>query len=166
MGKIVTFGGLLGLAASLYAFYVELEIAEARSLGGEYKAACDMGAFSSCSKVLGSSYAHILSHFKLVPRGSSLDISNALLGAAFYIYAMLHNVLPLPARRQLFFAASIGSLAFSGFLMYVLKFILNDFCLVCATMYVANAIVFIGAARGVLRGKSSGKAIAGKDKDL
>lgn len=130
-------------------------------MGAEYHAACDIGAFASCSKVLSSSYARILSHYNLVPRGSALDLSNALLGAVFYAGALVHDALPLPGKRVLMLTAAVGSLGFSGYLFYVLKFILNDFCLVCMGMYIANLVVFGAAVRRVVA-PASGKKGTGK----
>jgi hypothetical protein len=46
---------LLGLVVSAYALYVEHEVAAAAAAGLEYKAACDLSATMSCSKVLTSS---------------------------------------------------------------------------------------------------------------
>lgn len=64
---------LLGICVSLYALYVESSVAAAKASGLEYHAACDFASWASCSKVLGSVYGHILSHWKLVPKGSALD---------------------------------------------------------------------------------------------
>ena len=154
---LLRLGAVLGLVASLYAMYVEGEIAQAAALGHAFTgAACDIGSWSRCSKVLTSSYSRVLSHWGFVPRGSVYDLSNAAMGTAFYAVALVHDVLPLPlssgTRQLVMLVASTGSLAFTGYLAYVLKFVLQDFCLVCATMYVANALIFIGAARRALAG--------------
>jgi len=162
MSRVVALGSLLGLCASLYAVYVEAEMGAAAALGTEYSAACDgldlrwlgLGVQkSSCSKVLSSEYAHALSMAlpTLAPRGSALDLSNAVLGALFYAAALFAE--PLGAAlglralaRKALLAASLGSLCFSVFLAYILKVVLREFCVVCVTMYVANILVFGGAA--------------------
>jgi vitamin-K-epoxide reductase (warfarin-sensitive) len=141
---------LFGMSASLYALYVELEVEKAAGLGLEFHAACDRGGMS-CSRVLSSSYAHILSHWQLVEKHSALDISNAILGFAFYLFALVHDkVVPGAAGRMLLLVGSVGSLAFSMYLAYVLKVVLKDFCIVCTSMYVANMIIFVTAARRAL----------------
>lgn len=52
---LVKLGAGAGVLLSLYALYVEMEINAAKAMGTDYKAACDMGTFASCSKVLASS---------------------------------------------------------------------------------------------------------------
>jgi vitamin-K-epoxide reductase (warfarin-sensitive) len=78
------------------------------------------------------------------------DISNALLGAFFYCFAMVHHELTFLPYRELLLLVSTGSLGFSLYLAYVLKFVLNDFCLVCMGMYIVNIIIFLAAAKQVL----------------
>ena len=130
---LIRLSALLGIIASLYALYIEHEMSAAAALGTTYTASCDFAGFASCSKVLSSSYARILSHWRLVPRGSSLDLSNALLGAVFYVFALLHDSLLLPTALagQLLLVGAVGSLGFALYLAYILKFVLGDFCLVC-----------------------------------
>lgn len=149
MGVVIRLACLVGLAVSLYAWHVEGEIARARAAGFEYKAACDVGTFASCSKVLGSSYAHILSHWGVVPRGSPLDLSNAVAGALFYVAVAAMDA--VPSLRPLQVGAAAGGLAFSAYLAYVLKFVLRDFCLVCAAMYCCNIAVAMATAWPALR---------------
>lgn len=145
---LVRLSALLGVAASLYALYIEHEIASAAALGTTYTASCDFAGFASCSAVLSSSYARIFSHWGIVQRGSALDLSNALVGAVFYGFALLHDQLLPPALAPpVLLVAAVGSLLFALYLAYILKFVLGDFCLVCMTMYVATFGIFVGAAR-------------------
>jgi hypothetical protein len=57
--NVIRFAALAGLALCLYALYIERAIIAAESIGATYKAACDIGTFASCSKVLGSSCAYL-----------------------------------------------------------------------------------------------------------
>ena len=140
-------GSLVGVAATAYALYVELQMAAAKKRDEQYEALCDIHA-GSCTAVLGSSYSHILSHWGLVAPGSALDLSNAVMGMLFYVAAAFHDwwLAPLPVNPSLvLLLASSGALAFSAYLAWVLKYILRDFCVVCVTMYVANLCIFAGA---------------------
>ena len=137
---------LAGFAIALYTLHVEHEMEKDTA----YDALCDIetGPFAgaSCSTVLSSPYAHILSHWGLVPLGSPWDLSNALLGAGYYAVAGLFDVLPAAAHpTSLLLAAATGSLAFSGYLAYILSTELADFCIVCCSMYVVNVIIFLAA---------------------
>lgn len=143
--RILSLACWAGIAVSCYALYVEHAIHTAKASGLEYTAACDFGASASCSKVLSSKYAKILSFAGLVPQDSMLDLPNAALGLVFYFTVLLWRALNLPSIILLI--AATASLAFSAFLGYVLAFILHDFCLVCVTCYVINTIVFGCAAR-------------------
>lgn len=150
MGVGTRIACLIGIAVSMYAWHVEGEIARAKAAGFEYKAACDVGAFASCSKVLGSSYAHILSHWRLVPRGSPLDLSNALAGSLFYVAVAVLDTQPQLWALQA--VAAAAGLLFSAYLAYILKVVLRDFCLVCAAMYGCNIAVAVATAWPLLRG--------------
>ena len=114
---------LVGAAVTLYALYVEHQLAAAKKAGEHYEALCDVhavGVDMSCTAVLGSSYGHILSHWGLVAHGSALDFSNATLGLVFYVAALLHDriLAPPPVNPSLVLVlAAAGSLAFSGYLV-------------------------------------------------
>jgi uncharacterized membrane protein len=136
---------MVGMAAALYALHVEAELAAAPP--GGYKAACDLnnaltrslGISFSCTKVFSSSYGHILSHWGLVPRGHPLDISLALSGiilySAYFFYPILRFI---PMRQHLFFAVACAGGCFSLYLLYILKVVLGDFCIVCMTFHTCN----------------------------
>lgn len=102
----------------------------AKKEGESYEALCDVshGGFeASCTAVFGSSYSRVLSHWGLVRQGSPLDVSNAALGLAFYLAALVHErvgALLGVNPPMLLAVASAGSIAFSIYLAMVLKFIL------------------------------------------
>jgi uncharacterized membrane protein len=96
----------------------------------DYEALCDIAAKFSCTEVFRSKYAHPLSHWGLVPKGSDLDLGLASAGiilySAYFLAACLWEVMPF--RKPLFLTVASCSACFSVYLLYVLKFILGDFC--------------------------------------
>ena len=140
---VITLLGVAGVLVSGYALDVEHKLKSP-----SYKPACDM-AWGSCSTVFTSAYAHPLSLWGLVPRGSDLDFGLAFMGLLNYsVYVVyptrLFRLLPQP--HLILFAMSLGGILFSCYLLYVLKFILGDFCIVCATFHAINFSMFLFGA--------------------
>ena len=108
----------------------------------DYEAMCDITATMSCTAVFKSSYAHLFSHWGLVPKGHPLDLSLAIIGVALYgayfVAGCLWHALPAGFRSQLFLTVAAGGGCFSCYLLYVLKFILKDFCIVCTGFHCVN----------------------------
>ena len=97
----------------------------------------------SCTNVFTSSYSHILSHWDIVPSGHVLDLSLAEAGFLLYTAYFLYPILTfIPARKTLLMAAATAGTMFSFYLLYVLKFVLGDFCIVCTSFHVVNFIMF------------------------
>ena len=96
----------------------------------------------SCTAVFSSSYAHLFSHWGLVPKGSDLDLGLAAAGiilySAYFVAACLWDVIPPGFRKTLFLAVASAGGCFSCYLLYVLKFILGDFCIVCTGFHTVN----------------------------
>eukprot|EP00908_Phaeocystis_cordata_P007632 Transcript_18287.p3 GENE.Transcript_18287~~Transcript_18287.p3 ORF type:complete len:122 (-),score=61.73 Transcript_18287:589-954(-) len=96
----------------------------------------------SCTAVFSSSYAHLFSHWGLVPKGHPLDLSLAIMGmglyGAYFVAACLWYLLPPTFRSSLFLTVAAGGACFSCYLLYVLKFILKDFCIVCTGFHCVN----------------------------
>ena len=136
-----------GTAIALYTLYVEHKL----STNEDFDALCDIdtGVFAgaSCTTVLSSSYSHILSHWKLVEKDSALDLSNAVMGAAYYVAAFLFDFAPVPNPAAVLLLAATGSLAFSAYLAFILTTQLEDFCVVCCSMYIVNVVIFVAALR-------------------
>lgn len=125
----IRLASLVGIGVTSYALYVEHKMAAAKKEGDEYEALCDFrgdGFQASCTAVLGSTYGHILSHWGVVKPGSALDFSNATLGLIFYLAALFHDQLAFVIVNPplVLVAASAGSLAFSGYLAYILNVVL------------------------------------------
>ena len=130
---------LLGCAIAGYALTVEVHMDE-----DGYEAMCDFAAKFSCTEVFRSEYAHPLSHWGLVPKGSQYDLGLASAGlilyAAYFFAACLWEVFPF--RKQVFLTVATCGALFSCYLLYVLKFILGDFCIVCTGFHVVNFSMF------------------------
>ena len=116
----------IGFALAAYAYYVEYRFEEAKRLGTRYKALCDIGMFS-CTKVFSSEFGHMSQFFGL-PK-----IPNSLAGMAFYALQLLFE-----RNTTLLLLSSAFSCLGSIGLFYILTVKLNDFCIVCFSVYVVN----------------------------
>eukprot|EP00747_Dinoflagellata_sp_TGD_P164413 gnl/TRDRNA2_/TRDRNA2_184319_c0_seq1.p1 gnl/TRDRNA2_/TRDRNA2_184319_c0~~gnl/TRDRNA2_/TRDRNA2_184319_c0_seq1.p1 ORF type:complete len:193 (-),score=23.47 gnl/TRDRNA2_/TRDRNA2_184319_c0_seq1:203-697(-) len=131
---------LLGIAVSIYTIYVEGQINRVPG----YVAACDIASWSSCSAVFKSPWSHILRHWGLVEEGSMLDLSLPELAIPYFLVLLVYPV----ARRKselapaAYLALGCVSIAFNIYLACVLKFILKEFCIICATTYAVNGSCF------------------------
>eukprot|EP00629_Pelagomonadales_sp_RCC1024_P018014 CAMPEP_0119278286 /NCGR_PEP_ID=MMETSP1329-20130426/18819_1 /TAXON_ID=114041 /ORGANISM="Genus nov. species nov., Strain RCC1024" /LENGTH=144 /DNA_ID=CAMNT_0007278795 /DNA_START=117 /DNA_END=548 /DNA_ORIENTATION=+ len=131
--------GVAGAIVSLYAWHVEHSMAA----NPFYEPSC-VTRWGSCAAVFTSDYAHLLSHWGLVERKSALDLSLATLGFANYAVFALFPKWPLSRESAAAFLLFVStcSVGFSCYLLYVLKFILRDFCVVCTTFHVINFSMF------------------------
>jgi vitamin-K-epoxide reductase (warfarin-sensitive) len=116
----------IGFLLAAYAYYVEYRFEEAKRMGTSYKAACDIGIFS-CTKVFSSEFGYASQFFGL-PK-----IPNSLAGMAFYTAQLL-----VERHTPLLLLSSIVSCIGSIALFYILTVKLNDFCIVCFSVYVVN----------------------------
>mmetsp|Transcript_28853 Transcript_28853/g.64520 ORF Transcript_28853/g.64520 Transcript_28853/m.64520 type:complete len:165 (+) Transcript_28853:94-588(+) len=143
-GKLLFGLASCGIIVALYALHIEAELER----DPFYEPACNT-RWGSCSAVFSSEYARPLSKWGLVPSGSALDLSLPVAGIANYgLYLFyptrLGSLLPVPETTML--AISFASVLFSLYLLYVLKFILQDFCIVCTTFHVINFSTFFFVA--------------------
>lgn len=106
----------------------------------EYEAMCDLGAWSKCSKVFSSPWSHILVHWGIAKKGGPLDYTLPQLGIVWFLLLAIYPLVRRshPYAPTLFSLAGAGSLCFNGYLGWVLKTQLQEFCIVCASTYVAN----------------------------
>ncbi|KAL1526760.1 hypothetical protein AB1Y20_015456 [Prymnesium parvum] len=148
---------LAGLVIALYACNVEAHMDDE-----DYEAMCDLSASFSCTEVFKSAYGHILSHWGILPKEHPLDLSLALIGvllySAYFLAASLWDYIPF--RKSLFLTVATAGALFSCYLLYVLKFILGDFCIVCTGFHCVNFSMFAQALfeyRSVPTSKGKGK---------
>lgn len=147
---------ILGLMVSFYTIYIEEQL----KMHPGYEASCDMKVpffgVSSCSRVFSSPQAHILSYWRIVERNSSFDWSLPWI-AIIYFVLTLHY--PLFRRRFLKFYFGVTALAitFNIYLAVILQFVLQEFCVVCFSNYVINAIIFYCIASDAYQSRKAKK---------
>merc|ERR1712216_397705 len=125
--------GLAGMMTAYYAYHVESKLHDPF-----YKPVCET-SWGSCATGFRSSYAHLVSHFGLVPQGHMLDLSLAESGMIVYAVYCLYPTFVfkrfVPYPQHVLLLMSCAGCCMSCFLLYVLKFILQDFCIVCTTFH-------------------------------
>jgi len=131
---------LFGMGVAFYALSVEQQLGHPGYVPG-----CSGVFGGDCGAVFSSPYGHILSHWGVVPRGHVLDLSLAAIG--ILLYTVYFIALSYPRswhyREALFLAVAVGGAIFSCYLVYVIKFILNEFCIVCASFHGCNFLMLL-----------------------
>ena len=135
--KSVTVLCLVGIALSLYAYYVETRKTDDSS----YQAACDLHERMSCTRVLTSRWGR---GFGLFSFDSPLNLPDSIYGLMYYCLSLVlnqsyksRNIACL--RIILSILTNLGSI----YLSYILHFILHDICVVCLGMYIVNFLLLI-----------------------
>merc|ERR1712079_54482 len=112
---------------ALYARYVEEKIKDP-----DYDPACN-NSWGSCATVFTSSYAHPLSHLEILEENDPLNLSLAVIGmilySAYFVAISIRRAFPL--REELFLFVAATGVIFSMLFLYIIKVILQDFCIVC-----------------------------------
>jgi uncharacterized membrane protein len=150
-GVLLTLMAAAGIAVAMYAHAVENELA----IDPGYVPLCKL-SIGSCVSVFTSEYAHPLSLWGLVEKGSPMDLGLPVAGMLNYGMYLMYPTLGkfLPAREGILLALCTASIIFSIYLLYVLKFIIRDFCIVCTTFHVINFSVFFFVALPEFRNPS------------
>eukprot|EP00434_Breviolum_minutum_P018899 symbB.v1.2.016666.t3/scaffold1250.1/size128898/8 len=131
----------VGIIVATYALYVENRLKDPF-----YQPGCSASwTGGDCATVFKSSYGHILSHWGIVPKGSLLDLSLPILGLVLYgsYLCAISISRPFPFREELFLSAAIGGGGFSIYLLYVIKVILQEFCIVCFSFHCCNFALLV-----------------------
>lgn len=137
--------GIVGVAISLYAIYVEHS---SRKLGKKFVAVCDMNESASCSLVLTSAYSRLGEVYLGLSKDSMFNLPNTYYGLLFYIAVTVYPVYPftlIPFREVLFFGASLLSIGICCLLAWILYFKLKNFCGVCVASYIVNMFILYQA---------------------
>ncbi|CAL1166002.1 unnamed protein product [Cladocopium goreaui] len=132
---------IVGIIVATYALYVENRLKDPF-----YQPGCSASwTGGDCATVFKSSYGHILSHWGIVPKGSVLDLSLPILGLVLYgsYWCAISISSPFPFREEIFLTAAIGGGCFSIYLLYVIKVILQEFCIVCFSFHCCNFAILI-----------------------
>ena len=113
----------------------------------DYEPLCST-RWGSCATVFTSEYSHILSHWGIVESNSMYDISLPVAGILNYSLFLMYPFAggAIPKREAVLFTISSASILFSCYLLYILKFVLQDFCIVCSTFHVINFARFVFVA--------------------
>ncbi|XP_014213150.1 vitamin K epoxide reductase complex subunit 1 [Copidosoma floridanum] len=126
---------LLGVGISYYSYIVETTKEKDKS----YQPFCDISEHVSCTKAFMSKYGK---GFGLIPRDSPLYLPNSLYGIIFYTIVASLSLFNSYWNTVLMLIAAVVSNLFSVYLARVL-YLLQDFCLVCMSLYVINALVLV-----------------------
>ena len=149
---VVNLLALVGVCVAGYALYIEYATHEAERTGVAASFFCDkLAPWMSCSRALTGPYGKVLSLWGLVAKGSALDVPNSAIGMLFYLLALAPWNALGPRGGDLFMVAAVGSLAFSVYLAYVLRYVLHEFCISCVTSYCVNALLFAAAGSLTLK---------------
>jgi len=125
----------LGIALSLFAFYVEKKKHQDES----YVALCDINEQVSCSKVFTSKYGRgfgLLQFF--LEEDSPLIQPNPVYGIIFYFINFLLGMGNYMFLAKAQFIMCIMANCGSVYLGYILYFVLQDMCVVCISTYAVN----------------------------
>ncbi|KAJ8312459.1 hypothetical protein KUTeg_009832 [Tegillarca granosa] len=134
----------LGLILSLYAYYVEVVAEHNKS----YKAMCDFSAKISCSKVFTSQYGRGFGLLQyIVGKDSVLNQPNSVFGIMFYIIQIVCAFIFTIDAAKIQVTTCIMANCGSVYLAYILYFVLEDFCVVCVSTYVVNALLLFYAIK-------------------
>ncbi|GAU89647.1 hypothetical protein RvY_02175 [Ramazzottius varieornatus] len=131
---------VLGLIISAYALYVEKRLHD----DDTYKPLCDINEELRCSKALSSKYGYGFGFLgNALGPNHILNLPNTVYGIIFYILIALlgyaRNAKASTVQLNLCFI----SVMVSGWLAYVLLFILDEKCPVCFATYAINAVLLL-----------------------
>ncbi|CAH0585778.1 unnamed protein product [Chrysodeixis includens] len=136
LNRAIVGASLLGILISTYALNVEMSI-QAKP---DYKAFCDITEKISCSKVLNSEYAK---GFGLLPNESPLKIPNCIYGIIFYCLSIFLSTFDQLQVVRIQLLLSLCTIPMCVYLAYLLAFVLHDFCVVCVSTYIINALLTV-----------------------
>ncbi|XP_046388368.1 vitamin K epoxide reductase complex subunit 1-like protein 1 [Ischnura elegans] len=138
LSKGMIFFCFCGILLSYYAYIVETKKEEDEN----YEAMCDISEHMSCSKAFSSRFGKGFGVIgSVLGENSVLNQPNSIYGILFYsIVGVLATLESAAASRILFWVCLFSNLA-SIYLAYILAFILHDFCVVCISTYIVNAVI-------------------------
>jgi len=128
MNLSILIAAVIGFLLSIYTIIIEYK----HNNGNNYKAICDIGENSSCTKAFKSEY------------GKIFGVSNSYLGILFYI--LVFSLTLTIYSRYVFYITVLAILA-SVYLAYIQYVKMKNFCLVCTSIYVINILLLIFSYR-------------------
>ncbi|RUS89762.1 hypothetical protein EGW08_002465 [Elysia chlorotica] len=131
---------LLGMCISVFAMYIEI----LKEKNPNYVALCDINSYITCSRVLTSRYSKGFGLVeKIFSKTSLLNQPNSVYGMAFYTFMATLAVSSSSSSAVVQTIAGIVANLGSVYLGYILFFILQDFCVVCVSLYVVNFFLLV-----------------------
>jgi uncharacterized membrane protein len=137
----------IGLLLAAYAYHVDQRLAS-----DEFFSPYCL-SFGECTVVFTSSYSHPLSHWGILSKESTFDISLPVMGMLnYFVYSLLSLFHSLDASTDyLFLGLSSASVIFSLYLLIVLHFFLKEFCIICTSFHITNLSIFVLVALPTFR---------------
>jgi len=129
---------IIGIAVCIYALMVEYHKEE----NPEYSAMCDISEAMSCTRVLTSKWGKgfgLLGY--ILGDDHVLNLRNPYFGIVFYILQLILSDIKASWSAKVQLTMAIMANCGSVWLAYILYFVLEDFCIVCVSMYVVNFLV-------------------------
>ncbi|XP_013378654.1 vitamin K epoxide reductase complex subunit 1-like protein 1 [Lingula anatina] len=133
---------VLGFLVSVYAYHVEIT----KERDSSYRAMCDISAKISCSKVFTSRWGRGFGLIELVVGDHHhwLNQPNSVFGILYYMTQVVLGVFcPTVTAATMQLVISVTACLGCVYLAYILYFVLEDFCVVCVSSYIINAIILI-----------------------
>uniref|UniRef100_U5EPS2 vitamin-K-epoxide reductase (warfarin-sensitive) n=1 Tax=Corethrella appendiculata TaxID=1370023 RepID=U5EPS2_9DIPT len=129
---LISVSCFIGILLSVYALYVEMKAEE----DNNYEALCDISEHISCTKVFLSGYGRGFGIIgQIFGENSPLNLPNGFYGIGFYLIMSLLNQSRSLSISRLLVILNIISNLLSLYLAYLLYFVLEDFCVVCVSIY-------------------------------
>uniref|UniRef100_A0A336LL03 vitamin-K-epoxide reductase (warfarin-sensitive) n=1 Tax=Culicoides sonorensis TaxID=179676 RepID=A0A336LL03_CULSO len=131
---------LIGTLISCYGFYVEYQ-AESNT---NYTAMCDISEAVSCTKVFSTEYGKGFGVVgKILGKESALNVPNGVYGLIFYSIMLVTSLMKCGKIARIQKWMAITSNLLSCYLAYLLYFVIQNFCVVCVSLYVVNAFLLV-----------------------
>jgi len=138
----------IGFMLAAYAYHVDQQLAS-----DEFFSPYCL-SFGECTVVFTSSYSHPLSHWGILSKESTFDISLPVMGMLnYFVYFLLSLWQSLDASfvDYLLFGLSSTSVMFSLYLLIILHFFLKEFCIICTSFHITNLSIFVLVALPTFR---------------
>ncbi|XP_037049050.1 vitamin K epoxide reductase complex subunit 1 [Bradysia coprophila] len=132
---------VIGILLSAYSLYVKYRLAR----DSDYEALCDLSDRIKCTKVFHSRYGNGFGIIGEMLGGdeSIFNQPNGINGIIFYTLIILLDFSLNLHLTKLQVALSFISNLISIYLAYLLYFVFENLCIVCATLYVVNMLLLI-----------------------
>ncbi|CAL8077878.1 unnamed protein product [Orchesella dallaii] len=143
VGKLRKYLGILclfGTLLSAYTVYVEINLEK----DPKYTALCDISPGVSCTAVFGSEWGKGFGLVnKVVSENSTLNQPNGVYGVVSYpLFALISRFDFLLLAKASVLMGTIG-LVISGYLAYILIYVLDDICVICFGIYIVNVLLLL-----------------------